>query len=319
MNPAQPRIVTLKASSQDRKLRQRLHLAPTIAARLFTFPVRNSLGWYTLQQHCLTWFEVIGYTVLLQSDIDCVRHPAQRYSNSEVILRDRLLKALQRINPTIPLSAIADTISQLTAKNNCLLVENNRRYHKLLTDGIEISYPKDGQIVNDQLWLLDPLNLHNNDWLVIHPCTIVEGNYTHNLDVVVFINGIPLAVIVWTDPNNQKTSLKQAYQRLQVYKQQIPTLFTYNAFVVIACGSQARVGTVTSDWQEFLPWHSIDGEDFSATGETELEIVIQGIFDKRRCLELVKHFIVFEEKQADINKKLLRHHFCTRLNRFCCD
>ncbi|BAY29014.1 putative type I restriction system endonuclease [Nostoc carneum NIES-2107] len=158
MNPAQPRIVTLKASSQHRKLRQRLHLAPTIAARRFTFPVRNPLGWYTLQQHCLTWFEVIGYTVLLQSDIGCVRHPAQRYSNSEVILRDRLLKALQRINPTIPLSAIAKTISELTVKNNCLLIENNHCCHQLLTNGIiaflrlvEYAYNLDCKIKSEHL------------------------------------------------------------------------------------------------------------------------------------------------------------------------
>ncbi|BAY24202.1 type I site-specific deoxyribonuclease chain R [Calothrix sp. NIES-2100] len=295
MNLAQRRIATVRASSLARKLRHRLHLTPLI-----------------VEPSILTWFEVIGYTVLLQSDIGCARHPVQRHTDREVILSNRLLNACQRINPTIPLPAIAETICQLTGKNNCLTVENNRRFHKLLTDGIDITYHRDGQIVNDQLWLIDPSNLQNNDWLVIHPFTVVEGNYTCSPDVVVFINGLPLAVIVWTHPKNEKALLKEAYQRFQIYKQQIPTLFAYNAFVVIACGNRARVGTLTSDWQDFLPWRTIDGEDFPSQGETELEVLIQGIFDKRRFLELVKHFIVFEDNKANISKNLLRHPFCTR-------
>ncbi|MDZ7957466.1 MAG: type I restriction endonuclease [Aulosira sp. DedQUE10] len=297
MNPAQRRIATVRASSLARKLRHRLHLTPLIAA-----------------PSILTWFEVIGYTVLLESDIGCVRHPAQRHSDSEVILSDRLFLALQRINPTIPLVAIAETICQLAGKDNCLSVENNRRFHKLLSDGIDITHHRDGQTVNDKLWLIDPCNLQNNDWLVIHPFTVVEGNYTCSPDVVVFINGLPLAVIVWTHSNNEKATLKQAYQRLQIYKQQIPTLFSYNAFLVIACGNRARVGTLTSDWQDFLPWRTIDGEDFPAPGETELEVLIQGIFDKRRFLELVKHFIVFEGKKGNISQNLRRYPFCTRQN-----
>lgn len=297
MNPVQRRIATVKASTLAKKFSHSLNLTPLIA-----------------EPSILTWFEVIGYTVLLQSEIGCGRHALQR-RHHEVVLRDRLFAAVQRINPTIPLTAIAETISQLEEKNNCLLVENNHHFHRLLTDGIDIAYYKNGQIVNAQLKLIDSLNLQNNDWLVIHPLTVVEGNYTHSLDVVIYINGLPLAVIVWNHPKNQKPSLKETYERLQIYKQQIPTLFFYNAFLVIASGSRARVGTLTSNWQEFLPWRTIDGEDFPAQGQTELEILIQGIFDKRRFLEIIKYFLIFEQKKDYISKNLLRYPFCTRQNR----
>lgn len=167
------------------------------------------------------------------------------------------------------------------------------------------------EIVHDFVWLIDTSNLLNNDWLAIHPLTVVEGSYTHCPDVVVFINGLPLAVIVSIQPSDEQATFKEGYQRVQTYIEQIPKLFDYNTFLVVTYGNRARVGTLTSDWQEFLPWRTIDGEDFLAKGATGLEVLIQGIFDKRRFLEQVLHLIVFEENETSISKKLLRRPFCT--------
>lgn len=320
MNLGLSKIATVKASSLPKRLRHR-DFTPSVAV-----------------PDLLTWFEVIGYTVLLSPDMPS-RNFAECNSDSEIFLRvddsgrdscsnylasfslfvrNRLRNALKRINPKIPPEAIETVISEVT-RTDSDLQENNLCFHKLLTQGINVKYQVNDQIVHDKVWLIDSANILSNDWLVIHPLTIVESRYSYTINVVVFINGLPLAVIMWIDSKDKKATLMEAYQQLQVYKQKIPTLFSYNAFLVIACGKQARVGTLTSDWKEFQPWHTIDGEDFPIAGETELEILIQGIFDKRRLLELVKHFIKFESTGASINKKLLRHPFCTIRNPKSCD
>ncbi|KAB8330019.1 type I restriction endonuclease subunit R [Scytonema tolypothrichoides VB-61278] len=297
MNSALSRIATMKASRLTTRLRRRFDIKPSRTA-----------------PDLLTLFEVIGYTVLLESDINIGRHKAQRSSNDQVVLCTRLRNALQQINPKVPCEVISTVISGLIRTHSCDLLENNRRFHKLLTEGVDVVYQNGNQVVHDKVWLIDWFNLLSNDWLVIHLFTIVQEYHSHCLDVVVFINGLPLAVIVQMNSKHEKAKLTEAYQRLKTYQQQIPMLFSYNAFIALGVGNSARVGTLTSGCKEFLPWCSIDGEDFSHQGEKELEILIQGIFDKRRFLELVKHFIVFEETGTSISKKLLRHPFCTTQN-----
>ena len=296
MNLALSRIAIVKATSLPKRLRHRDFTSSVALPDLFT------------------WFDVIGYTVLLSSDMpdkDCTECSNEFASFSLFV--NRLRNALKRINPQIPHEAIETVISKVTRTDSDVL-ENNRCFHKLLSLGIDVKYRVNNHIVYDKVWLIDSANLLSNDWLVIHPSTIVSDRDSHSLNIVVLINGLPLAVIVWIHPRNKKATLMSAYQQLQIYKQKMPTLFSYNAFLVIACGKQARVGTLTSNWKEFQPWHTIDGEDFPQPGETELEILIQGIFDKRRFLELVKHFTKFEEIGTSINKKLLRHPFCTIKN-----
>ncbi|BAZ69433.1 type I site-specific deoxyribonuclease, HsdR family protein [Fischerella sp. NIES-4106] len=296
MNPGLPRRAILRASG-----------IPTSFTRSFdstTSAVPSSL---------LTWFDVIGYTVFLEKDIITFGNWTERSSITEVVLRDRLHSAVQRINPSLSSEAIAQAICQVNCIGNLTLFENNRHFHQLLTAGVDVTYQLNHKLVHEKVWLIDADNLLNNDWLVIHPFTVKQESYIQSLDVVVFINGLPLAVIIW-NPIDETATLKTAYGRFQTHLQKLPKLFFYNAFVVIACGSRARVGTLTSDWQEYLPWRTIDGEDFPSTGETQLEVLIQGIFDKRRLLELVRHFLVFEENTNCIHKKFLRHPFCTICN-----
>ncbi|MEH2030262.1 MAG: type I restriction endonuclease [Nostoc sp.] len=311
MNPAQLKKITVKASRVTRKLRRRFDLAQS-AMPLGRSKLRvGGASREAIALSLLTWFEVIGYTVLLEPDIALGKHQIGRSSYSDVVLSQRLHDALQKINPKKPDEAIAAAIHQVTSTESSNLLENNRRFHTFLTNGVEVEYLYKEKIVHDKVWLIDTSNLLNNDWLAIHPLTVVEGSHVHCPDVVVFINGLPLAVIVSIQPSDEQATFKEGYQRIQTYIEQIPKLFSYNTFLVIPYGNRARVGTLTSDWQEFLPWRTIDGEDFPAKGATELEILIQGIFDKRRFLEQVLHLIVFEENGSSIRKKLLRRPFCT--------
>lgn len=293
MNPGLSRIATVKASHLRTRLRQRFDIKPPIAPDL------------------LTLFEVIGYTVFLEADFNIGRHKAQRSSDVEVVLWTRLRNALKQINPQVPCEVIETVISGLMSTPSSDLLENNHRFHQLLTDGVDVVYRSGDETIHDKVSLIDSSNLLSNDWLVIHGFTIIEECQSHCLDVV-FINGLPLAVIVCSNSKQEKARLGETYQTLQMYIQQIPTLFSYNVFQIMIVGNLARVGTLTSQWQEFLPWRTI--EDFLYAGETELEVLIQGIFDKRRFLELVQHFIVFEPTGASISKKLVRHPFCTTYN-----
>lgn len=286
-------IATFKASRVPKRF-QHCNLKPLIAA----------------PDMMLAWFEVMGYTVLLEPDIGFGKCKAERSNNAEVCLRDRLHNSLSRINSSISEFAIKEAISQLIYNENLSLFENNHRFHRLLVDGIEVEYQVNNQFFYDTVRLVDSANLLNNDWLVIHPFTVVENNYAHTLDAVVFINGLPLAVIISTQPKYEKVTFKEAKERLQEYFRQIPSLFSYNALLVIQSGDSARVGTLNCELKDFLPWYTIDGEDFLQV-ESELEVLIQGIFDKRRFLELVQHFIVFENNGSNISKKLLRRTFCT--------
>ncbi|MBO3462327.1 type I restriction endonuclease [Aetokthonos hydrillicola Thurmond2011] len=286
------------------------------AVKLSNFPIklRHHFGFTVFSvafPDLLTWFEVLGYTVLLEPDIILGRHKGERSNYTEVVLVDRLSQALRQINPTIPSDIIYSVICQVTSIEAPDVLGNNRRFHQLLTEGVEVEYLLNDKIVRDKVWLIDPSNLAKNDWLVIHPFTVVEGSYAHCPDVVVFINGLPLAVIVNINPGKEKKPLKIAKERLETYRQQIPKLFNYNTLLVICAGNYARVGTLTCESREFFPWHTIDGEDFPQSGASELEVLAQGIFDKRRFLDLVKHFIVFEETEDRINKKLIRRPFCT--------
>jgi type I site-specific restriction-modification system R (restriction) subunit len=292
-NPTKSRRTIAKAISLAKKLRLYRNLTPSIAV-----------------ESLLTWFEVIGYTVQLEADIASGRHKKERNNESEVILSNRLHHALRRINPTISPQALKETVRQLTALPNTNLIENNLYFHKLLTQGIDITYSIDHQIIIEKVWLIDSSNLLNNDWLVIHPFTIVADNHTYQLDALIFINGLPLAVL-WNQPRYEAATLKEAQECLQKYIQNIPTLFFYNAFLLVTCGDRAGIGTLTCNSKDFLPWRTIDGEDFPHPQETEIDVLIQGIFDKRRFLELIKHSIVFEKHEISHRKKLLRYPFCS--------
>lgn len=168
MNPVQTKITTVKASRYLRKLHKRQQFTS-----LMTTP------------YLLTWFEVIGYTVALESDISSHEHLLQRNNHTEVILNSQLRDALPRINPTIPTQGILAAIDQIASKKNLCLLENNRRFQQFLTQGIDVTYQIENQTFHNKIWLIDRLNLCQNHWLVIHPFTIINGNFTHSVDIVV--------------------------------------------------------------------------------------------------------------------------------------
>ncbi|MHC5820156.1 MAG: type I restriction endonuclease subunit R [Nostoc sp.] len=256
----------------------------------------------------LEWFEQLNYTTLHASEIAPDEPNAERQTYADVVLLPRLRSSLEIINPQIPADAIEEAIRKITRAETLNVFENNRRFHKLLTDGINVEYQTPERVVYDQVKLIDFTNPDNNDWLVVNQFTVIENKKDRRPDVVVFINGLPLGVIELKNPGDENATIRGAFKQLQTYKQDIPALFPYNEILVVSDGTEARVGTLTGDWEWFMPWRTIEGDEIAPKKTAELEVLIKGIFEKHRFLDLLKHFIVFEVDGSDITKKMAGYH-----------
>ncbi len=262
-----------------------------------------------IEEASLNWLTNLGYTVLHGPDIAPDTPNAERSAYNEVILTHRLRNAVARLNPKIPSDAQEEAIRKVLNPDSHALVQNNRSFHLMLIEGIEVEYRQpDGKIRGGRVRLIDFDTPENNDWLAVNQFTVVETS-ERRPDIVLFINGLPLVVIELKNPTDEKATVLTAFRQIQTYKQEIPTLFTYNEAIVISDGLEARVGSLTADTEWFLPWRTIEGEDEAPSTELELEVLIKGAFEKHRFLSYLKHFIVFEETEGGtLAKKIAGYH-----------
>ena len=270
---------------------------------------RNTIYESDIEEAALEWIADLGYTVGHGPDIAPDTPDAERFFYNEVILTRRLQEAVARLNPTIPTEAQEEAIRKVLNPDSHTLVQNNRAFHLMLVDGIEVEYRQpDSTIRGERVRLVDFDTPENNDWLAVNQFTIVEKS-ERRPDIVLFINGLPLAVIELKNPTDEKATVLTAFRQTQTYKQEIPTLFTYNEAIVISDGLEARIGSLTADTEWFLPWRTIGGEDEAPSTELALEVLIKGSFEKQRFLSYLKHFIVFEETEGGtIAKKIAGYH-----------
>jgi type I restriction enzyme, R subunit len=248
----------------------------------------------------------LGYDYIYGPDIASDGKNPQRKNYQEVVLVDKLADAIQRINPTIPKEAREEAIKKVLRTSSPKQVLDNQNFHKFLTEGVPIEFRKDGKIKNDSVWLFDFENPNKNDFVAINQFTIIEKNVNKRPDVILFVNGLPLAVIELKNIADEKATIADAYNQLQTYKEQIPSLFRFNEILVISDGHLAKAGTLTADKERFMPWKTINGKE-PKTETLELEILLKGMFEKKTFLELVKDFIVFE-KDKEVLKKLAAYH-----------
>jgi len=261
-----------------------------------------------LEDTALAWFESLGYSVESGPAISPGEPGVEREDYDQVVLLGRLQTALENINPNIPPDAIGEAARKITRTESPSLIENNRRFHRMLTDGVDVSYMQDDREVHDKVWLLDLEDLSNNNWLAVNQFTVIEDRRNRRPDIVVFVNGLPLGVIELKNPADEKATIRHAFNQLQTYKADIPGLFIYNELLVISDGLEARGGTLTSGWDRFMPWRTIDGKEIAPRGSVELEVLLKGVFDKRRFLDLVLNFVVFDDDGAIIAKKAAAYH-----------
>ena len=257
----------------------------------------------------LGFFTELGYAVVSGPDIAPDGATPERANYADVVLVKRLAAAIARFNPSLPDSARDDALRKILQSETPSLVEENRRIHKLLIEGVTIQFSAaDGTIKSDIVRLIDHDQPENNDWMVANQFTVIENGRNRRPDLVVFVNGLPLAVIELKNPGSETATLAGAFNQLQTYKDQIPSLFRTNGLLITSDGLLARVGSLTADSERFMPWRTTDGRDIAPKGWPELATVIEGVFEKRRFLSLLRDFAVFGEKSDGVIKILAGYH-----------
>ena len=262
-----------------------------------------------LEQQCCEWFTELGYTHVFAPQLDRDGTSPERTDFRQVILTGRLRSALQRLNPDVPASTIESEVLQLANPNVPGLLASNRQFHRWMTQGLPITYLEGNQQVGIRLKVIGFNDPAANDWLVVNQLAIQGTKHNRRPDVVVFLNGLPLAVIELKNPADEKADIWAAFNQLQTYKQDIPELFTPNVLLVISDGIQARVGSLTADRERFLRWRTISGEhDLDPLGaHRDLETLVRGMFDQGRFLDFIRSFCVFED-DGQIIKKIAAYH-----------
>ncbi|RCK79661.1 MAG: Type I restriction-modification system, restriction subunit R [Candidatus Ozemobacter sibiricus] len=252
---------------------------------------------------------VLGYRIEREEDIGPDGHRPERESHDEVVLRKRLEAAVARLNPGLPHEARQEAVRRMTQTELPALLEENRRRHRLLTEGVDVEYyADDGTLTTGKVRLIDVEHPERNDWLAVGQFVVINGQNRRRPDVVVFVNGLPLAVIELKAPGSAGAHLAGAFHQLQTYKQEIPQLFCTNALLVASDGMTARVGSLSADLERFMPWRTTDGQFVAPTGEPELPTLIEGVFEPRRFLDLVCHFTVFGETGSGLVKIIAGYH-----------
>jgi type I restriction enzyme R subunit len=255
-----------------------------------------SLTESVVEEAALEWFHELGYTVAHGPQLAPGETSAERATFADVVLVERLRESLRRLNPTLPQEAREEALRQVLSVTTPSLVQSNRAFHKLLRDGVDVEYAgSDGTTKPDQAWLIDFSNVHANDWLVVNQFTVVDGQHNRRPDIVVFVNGLPLGAIELKNPADEDATIWTAYAHLQTYQAEIPSLLAYNAVLVASDGLEARIGSLTANQEWFKVWRTIDGTGDAPKSALELEVLVRGVFDQRRFLELLEHAIVFEE------------------------
>lgn len=252
--------------------------------------------------------EDLGYTVLYGPDI--AEGDKKERDYNEVVLQHRLKNAIEKINPDIPADAKEEAFKKALRTTTISLFENNQAFHQMLTEGIDVKFSiGEGKTKTDKVWLVDFANPENNEFNAINQFTVIENHNNKRPDIVLFVNGLPLVVIELKNAIDENADVKAAFNQLQTYKQLIPSLFTYNAFLIASDGWFAKGGTLSSDYSRFMEWKTADGVNIVNTQtEPEMEPMIKGLLNKKTLLDVIRHFIVYEKTKEKTIKKIAAYH-----------
>ena len=271
------------------------------------------MSWSFAESHvegaALAWLTELGYATATAIDIGPDGITPERANYGAVLLLDRVRGAIARLNPALAADTRTEVLNKLVQAETPLLLTENRRLHRYIVEGVFVDVRRpDGTIGGEQVRLIDFDDPDANDWLAVNQYTVIENKVQRRPDVVIFVNGLPLGVVELKNPGDENATLDGAFNQLQTYKAQIPSLFRGNAVLVISDGIAARVGSLTSEAERFMPWRTIDGSTIAPKNAPELETLLKGVFDRRRFLDLIKDFIVFGDTGSDVVKILAGYH-----------
>lgn len=249
----------------------------------------------TIESFAIELLDKLGYEYIYAPNIAPDGETPERNSYEQVLLLNRLTSAVRKINPTIPIDAQVEAIKEIQRISSPDLLNNNETFHRYLTEGIPVSKRIEGDDRGDRVWLIDFKNPLNNHFVVANQFTIIENGVNKRPDVILFVNGIPLVVIELKNASDENTTVHSAFKQIETYKSVIPTLFTYNGFIVISDGLEAKAGTISSAFSRFMAWKTTDGKVEASHLVSQLETLILGMLNKNTLIDLIRHFIVFEK------------------------
>jgi type I restriction enzyme, R subunit len=262
-----------------------------------------------VEDAALSWLADLGYAPADGVGIGPDGSAAERENYGEVLLLKRLREATARLNPTLTAETRSEVLAKLRNVETPSLIAENRRLHRYLVEGVPVEVRRpDGTVSGEQARLIDLDDPDANDWLAVNQFRVVENHANRRPDVVIFVNGLPLAVIELKNPGDENATIDGAFRQLQTYKAQIGSLFRTNAALMISDGLAARIGSLTADRERFMPWRTINGDDLAPKGTPELETVIKGVFERRRFLDFLRDYIVFGDTGRDVFKILAGYH-----------
>ena len=263
-----------------------------------------------VEEAALEWLGALGWQTAHGPDIGPGAPGEERADYGAVVLERRLRDALARLNPDLPLEALDDAFRKLTRPEGSTLDARNRAFHRMLVDGVNVEYRTDGGAIRgDQAAVIDYANPAANDFLAVNQVTVTEREHTRRPDVVLFVNGLPLGVIELKNPADEDADIWAAWQQLQTYKAELPSLFAMNELLIVSDGTEARLGTLTAGREWFKPWRTVTGEGLAEVTALELRVLLEGVCAPERLLPLLRDFIVFEDDGSGVLvKKMAGYH-----------
>ena len=264
----------------------------------------------TVEKAALDWLGACGWTPAHGPEIAPDALASERREYGDVVLEQRLQAALARLNPDLPGDVLDYAHRALKRLEGITLEARNRAFHRMAVDGVTVEYrTRDGSIRGAQAQVFDFDEPSNNDWLAVNQFTVVEDKHERRPDIVLFVNGLPLAVIELKNPADENATIWSAYHQLQTYKAEIPSLFAFNAMLIVSDGLEARIGTLTAGQEWFKPWRTIGGDELAESKTPQLEVLIGGVCERARFLSLFRDFIVFEDDGSGaLVKKMAGYH-----------
>lgn len=226
---------------------------------------------------------------------------------------DALVPAIKRINPTLPKEAIDEALRQIQHATDSTLIASNEDFIRQMQDGMEVPYVLNGEERTDLVQLIDYDNYTNNSFHIANQWR-VEGHDVIRCDMVVFVNGLPLVVIELKSPSEEDVTVHDAYLQMRNYQLKAPDLFTYNAFNVISDMLLTLAGTITSDEERYMQWKSVDGV-YEDKETVDYLTFFNGIFPKKRFLDILRNYICFDHKEGQPVKILAGYHQYFAVNR----
>jgi len=261
-----------------------------------------------LERDTLAWLQDVGYTHRRGPDIAFDGATPERTDYRQVLLVQRLREAMARLNLGVPAAAREDALKQVLDLGIPSLLQANRAFHKLLVGGVPVQYQRDGETIGDFVRLVDWAQPERNEWWAVNQFTIKGPHKTRRPDIILFVNGLPLVLLELKNPADENASVWRAFDQIETYKEQIAEVFQYNEVLVISDGTDALMGSLSSNAERFMAWRTIDGVALDPLGPfQELQTLVRGVLAPVHLLDYLRYFVLFED-DGQLVKKIAGYH-----------